>query len=1045
MPAKSPFQGVQQGDVAFVEFEGVAYRCYVWMLATEYTVGESEYVHGARIEAAIYVEQPHGGSVLLHRGTVRVPEAAHYVDCPRVVARGNHFHLHWIEFDPTEVAGDPVRPAGRRLHLSTFDLESSPYEWAHQGSIATSWMHLYDIHSPAADADYLLVHASGQTQLGLYRFGGVSWVDATWVSPIAGLSIEDNVLSVVATRRVSAVMFQAGGQLHALSIDWDTGALIAGPNSIAPALGDISAVAGTGIGSDQPEMFVVAEFVDTLPASSLDVPSTFSLFLDATDCSSSGMRTTRNVSLQSRPWRYTSPSRLDTDTPMFFAVLGYQDARPGSEWLQSSHYVVRYEGPASPHYGRPIPVGSLTASLAQAAPHGGAPRPAFGAGTQSLIGHPHQRKNHLPSATPAPHHGPLTKSYTTFLGHWTRIDTAEGPVTTVAGAGLRAVRFHHDDPWAFPYDASDPDLPEAPYASVAVGQLESVATPSGLFLSGGTPQTYDGRRFVEAGFPWAPEITRLAEDGSAGGADAGTYTYVAVFEWRDDRGHTHRSRPSTPRTITTSDGRAVNLEVRCCSLSMKDNEALVAESNPIKIDVYRTERDGTTFYPLFRGNQGFAYDLTSIPINDPSAVVVEVQDGKTDSQLRAALPLPFSFTSGVWSPIPPETPPAFSATAYWQNRVWGVSAEDSAEIWYSQEIRPEFAGEKYTIPEFSPDLTFRADGIGDIVGLAVLDSSLLLFSRDSIYSMYGTPADATGAGASLQLQQLQRHFGCVEPRSIAQAHDGVYFQSRRGMYRISGQNGLEYIGADVEDLMREAGNVRAVTVHEDSHQVRVLCGGAPYDAPQVLVYDWLMRMWAVWPLPAAGGGALGGIGIGGGDDPNAGRSSPVDAVAWRGTVGEHTHVVAQTSGILVQKPTTSPTRFADEGVGDNLVAIPVDVRTGWVHLAGLAGFQRVRRIGIHLEKPAPSGYTVEIEYDLDGSMTDGSQLQTEVVPYPAPAYFEFRTAIQKSNSLRIRLVEGVGTPIGEQLTTPTIALHAITLDVARKKGFNRVSPTAQRT
>jgi hypothetical protein len=563
--------------------------------------------------------------------------------------------------------------------------------------------------------------------------------------------------------------------------------------------------------------------------------------------------------------------------------------------------------------------------------------------------------------------------------------------------------------------------------------MESVHAGAGLFLSGGTPQTYDGSRFVDAGFPWRPEIVDAREDAVASGPGVGVYQYAVVLEWRDNRGQTHRSEPSAPVFVTSLAGRAINLSVRCCNLSAKDNPSLGAvAASPVKLDIYRTVSGSAVFYPLFRGNDGLTTDLVDIPVNVPGHLTVTHQDGATDATISSSVPLSFTQVSGDWSPIPGETIPALGAVASWQNHVVGVSSEETKRLWISKEILPEPRGEQYTVPEFAAALTFRIDAVrGSVVAMQEMDSALVLFTRDAIYSLHGSPADATGHGSTLQVQLLQRDTGCVEPRSIAPAPDGIYFQSRRGLYKLTRQNSLEYVGADVEDEIRAGGNIRAVTVHEDSHQVRVLCNGGPSDSPRVLVYDWLFKMWAVWPLPRASSAS--------------GLSSAVDAVVWRGHAGEHAHVVLQSAGVLVQKPTTSASRYADESSLSPTISIPIDVRTGWIHLAGLAGFKRVQRLGLHFAKAAASGLTIVLEYDTDGTQTDGANLQTVVVSSPAPAYYEVHCQTQKCTSIRVRIFESATTPTGDQLTESTLNLTAITLVVARKPGLARVSPNTQRS
>jgi len=1031
-----PFAAVEQGDVAMLEFGGIAYHCYVWQRMSQVTESGNQRYRGIEIHAGVFTIGAHGQKVLIDRYVVRTPSSGDYVDCPRVVPRGTTFHAHWIEYDPTEVDELEV-PSGRTLHRSTYDVSRSVYGWDHRGSIGTGFQHLYDVHTMDASEDYILAHATDDTTIGVYRVNGDTWVDNAWNISQGGLTVDQNVLAVVADRSAPLVLWQSGGALYGLSRVWGNGtAEVNATQIVASPGGDIVAVGGTrrGAGADG-DVFVVYEYQDAA-SSSHRVP-TIAHFNVSTDAlgGASTPRVTPNVSLESKPWMYRTrrnAESLGSSTPAFFFAAGYINRNTGNDWLQTSHFIVRAAEHNRDGDGRPIPVATLNYGICHTAMHGGFPTPAAGVGVSPTGPDNTKRRNHIPSAVPAPSYGPLQKTYTTVLPKWTRTDSS----SLVAGAELRSTTYHHDDPWAYPYDTTDAALPTVPYASVGVPMLEHVPAGDGLFFGGGTPQMYDGHRFVECGFPWRPELLRVAENAASGSLAPGTYTYVVLAEWRDAKGQTHRAL-GDPVSITTSLGNRVDIDIRCINLSMKDNEALGAETSPpIKLDVYRTEAGGTTFYPLYRGATAFGTtDLLDVPQNDPTAAVVSISDELGDGAgvfpLATRTPLPYQYTTGVWVPLLPENPPAFTAVAQWQNRVWGVAAEDPASVWYSQEILPEIGGERYSVPEFSPTLRFRIDGVGRVVAMQEMDSALIIFTRDAIYSLTGLAADATGAGSTLQLSTLQRHTGCIEPRSVASAPDGLYFQSRRGFYHLSRQNTLSYIGAPVEDALRAAGNVRAVTVHEDSHQVRLLCNAGPYDSPQVLVYDWLMKLWATWPLPIA--------------SREAGYASAVDALVWRGHVGEHAHVVSQTAGLFVQKSSTSASRYADEDGDSTTVAIPVDVRTGWIHLAGLAGFKRVRKLGLHLTKPAAAGLTVELEYDLDGTQTDGADIQSEAIASPAPAYIEIRPRIQKCMSIRIRIYEGTGTPTGDQLTSSTLNLHAVTLVVARKPGLGRVSPTSQRT
>ena len=181
MAFSSPFSVVEQGDIAFLEQDDIAYRCCVWLRMGAVTEGENEIYRGLRVEAAVYVEQPHGQSVLISRQVVRTPASGEYVDMPRVVALGDTFHVHWIEYDPTETTGDPQVASGRDLHRATFDVLDSPYAWTHQGSITTSYLHLYDVASEGSGSDYIIAHASTATAISVRRVNGDDWT-TTWTA-----------------------------------------------------------------------------------------------------------------------------------------------------------------------------------------------------------------------------------------------------------------------------------------------------------------------------------------------------------------------------------------------------------------------------------------------------------------------------------------------------------------------------------------------------------------------------------------------------------------------------------------------------------------------------------------------------------------------------------------------------------------------------------------------------------------------------------------------------------------------------------------------
>jgi hypothetical protein len=160
---------------------------------------------------------------------VRTAPAGEHVDCVRVVARGSTFACHWIEYDEAEAnASDPRLPDGRDIHRATFDVTATPYAWTQQGSITTSPYHLYDIHQDVEGDDYVLAHLVDADTISVRRVNGDAWVDTEWITveDISSRSADQNILATAKIGTTNAaVVWQTGGQLAFLGLDWSDGAV----------------------------------------------------------------------------------------------------------------------------------------------------------------------------------------------------------------------------------------------------------------------------------------------------------------------------------------------------------------------------------------------------------------------------------------------------------------------------------------------------------------------------------------------------------------------------------------------------------------------------------------------------------------------------------------------------------------------------------------------------------------------------------------------------------------------------------------------------
>lgn len=78
-------------------------------------------------------------------------------------------------------------------------------------------------------------------------------------------------------------------------------------------------------------------------------------------------------------------------------------------------------------------------------------------------------------------------------------------------------------------------------------------------------------------------------------------------------------------------------------------------------------------------------------------------------------------------------------------------------------------------------LTVGQQDAGDAtVALAKVERNLMIFKRNSAYVLYGYSEDTWA------IRQVSSDLGCIDPRSVVESEDQVYFMSARGFYRYDG-------------------------------------------------------------------------------------------------------------------------------------------------------------------------------------------------------------------------------------------------------------------
>lgn len=860
MSLRRTYAAYEQEDSAVISADGLFYYCSVWLNRAD-----------RRIESLCYIKQENGEVITVFENAVRAQPDVE-VDCPKIIAHGNVFVVHWLESPEGETLNFS-------LHRATMDMENFDVAaWAYRSSVALHVDALYDVcPDDGATTDYVVIRKVLANRLTVQRFDGPLWADTVWTTNNDLTYIFPSAMAVqchTGDDRV-AVVFEgtditgtAYGGLAPGIYDASSGAYLGSATSLDNSAGLADAhFPQIGLARVAANVVVCAvERADAAQAA-LGAPFTYfhSFWACAMDLTAGGellthMAETLHLNMLSRPWAYVGGRSLGSFRNEVYCLVGFKSVVEPQNWQQAYAFCVNLDYLLWPALfdGLPFPRARPIANLVSPGIPNTAPSGYSPMGPIDLFGGavPSRRMCHLASACEGPPFGPEVKTRSTAGNVYQRVSAQSveqtigqvNPVTTVVSELLptnaAVVEFvhHHEDPHVMYRDAADPIQPDINFRHPYSRAMHQTAKAgAGLFISGGTPQMYDGRQMVECGFPWNPEILSYSESYTEGELEPGVRQYYVVARWRDGA-VVHRSGPSNIFTIRAEveEGDPENpslmstIAVRTLTASVKDALAHFQTVQPIEYEVFRTTVDGLVFYRVFgSGTAGSQYNQEDVPVNRNDAYVIFFNDGVPDTELVGQGLGPYQYQDDAnggaaagFSTLTPIVVPAFTCVAEWQNRIVGVSAQDGL-LWYSSEMTPELGGELLMAPEFNPARTYRAN-INEVIAIKAMAETLYVWTRDTIYALTGTPqSDSTIADATLQLITLQEGIGCVNPSSLVLTARGIYFQSQKGYYLLDRGRNVVPAGLDARRYMARLGNIRNATDFENRHQIRLVGDDAP--------------------------------------------------------------------------------------------------------------------------------------------------------------------------------------------------------------------------
>jgi hypothetical protein len=428
-----------------------------------------------------------------------------------------------------------------------------------------------------------------------------------------------------------------------------------------------------------------------------------------------------------------------------------------------------------------------------------------------------------------------------------------------------------------------------------------------LLIAGGFLGCYDGQSVVENGFHLYPENIAAPTMASGGALEAGTRQMCFVYEWIDAQGQTHRSNPSVPISFVATANQKATFAVPTLRMTGKQ-----APRTNVQIVGYCTIVGGTDFY---RCPNDPSTDPVGAPLyNDPTVDTVNFVRSIADTGIQANQLL---YTQGgILENIPP---PSSRFLAVTKNRVFLGGLEDTRRVWVSKNaVRGEGVA-------FNDQLYIEVDPSGgDLTALAVLDEKTIFFKRNQIEVVTGdAPDDAGQNGTITPPIVVTTDAGCVDAASIAAFPNGLVFKADKGIYALTRSLEAIYIGAPVEAY--NGFSIVSAQLVEKSNQVRFLLS----DNATCLVWDYLFNEWSVFT-----------------------NHGGVDSAIWLSTNG---YVYLRSDGKVM---TEAPGVYTDDGTD-----IHMRMKTAWIKLAGLQGFQRVRRVSFLGDFYSDHQMRVRIAYD----------------------------------------------------------------------------------
>lgn len=468
----------------------------------------------------------------------------------------------------------------------------------------------------------------------------------------------------------------------------------------------------------------------------------------------------------------------------------------------------------------------------------------------------------------------------------------------------------------------------------------------------------------------------ITSSGAGSAYPAGDYGVRACYVRYDAQGNVSRSAPSITQSANLAASSGVDVELE--PYPFFDPQTDVED---VWLEVYRTEVDGGVYYLDGRikvGDDTYA---------SGSFDKLDYSFQKTETEIISQ---PLLYTEGgVLEHI---GPPAIRSFKVSRERVWALSAEDGRPWFSKARVKGEF-------PNFSDALILDYEGVTGLTAASPMDDKTILFSEKNIFAVYGLGPDEVGAG-SFDVQQLTTDVGTSQPASVVYTSIGIYYMSMKGIYFLDRGLNSSFIGARIEDQRED--EIRGSYELEDREQVWFTA----FDG-SVQIYDEYHKIWYNNEI-----------------NMNIGYSANVGSVP---------HFIG-----AFQSPSETALLKEDKSVyTDNSQNYECKLTTGWMNLADIQGFQRVRKFSFEGDGISDPSNIMQVRYftDFNDSTPDEtfSAVASDILAITNDYSWESKPKKQRMKSLKLDIT----------FTTAdsSFSISSLALEAGRHRGIYRQTRT----